>query len=216
MWIKKRTLSFRYMHDCLGIFMHFFLIFLIFTYFQHRNYCSHAICWHIFVAKFQIFWHLCTQTKKKSFNEWEGFFDEFIHLNWIYVWLWQNVTDYMSFCLCTYQSVLIKRVATTEVDPHTFTSKVVYSYWNSLYVNPPPSNVQGGLMRIPIFLGKGVFLGHFSREDFPKKNLKRGCFQTNLPRYRYFFQKLPEKSKKKGKGGRALIIWYICGREPRG
>ena len=41
-----------------------------------------------------------------------------------------------------------------------------------LFPPPPPSNVQGGLMRIPIFSEKGVFsFGRLSREDFSEKNL---------------------------------------------
>ena len=77
-----------------------------------------------------------------------------------------------------------------------------------------------------------VYLGKI----FSRKNLKRGCFEVNLPRYGVFFQKLPEKIRKKGgrydlyvhvsrafnslprKLGRALIIiiLYICGRASEG
>ena len=60
---------------------------------------------------------------------------------------------------------------------------------------PPPPPIEftrGPYMRIPIFSGKGVFCGRLSREDFPeKKNGKRGCFKTNLPRYGVFFRSLP-------------------------
>ena len=46
---------------------------------------------------------------------------------------------------------------------------------------PPHSNVQGGRMRIPIFLGKGGIFGCLSREDFPEKNREKVVFLNQSP-----------------------------------
>ena len=63
-------------------------------------------------------------------------------------------------------------------------------------------NIKRSRMRVPIFLGKGVFFGCLSREDFPEKVLKRGgVFFNESPeifRIRGIFSKPSWKIKKLG------------------
>ena len=90
---------------------------------------------------------------------------------------------------------------------------------------PLHSNVQGGRMRIPIFLGKGVFFCFCLGKISPSLN--------QSPEIWGVFQKLPEKLRKRGynylyvhvtrafnslprKEDKALMTLHnICGRAPR-
>ena len=68
----------------------------------------------------------------------------------------------------------------------------------SVRLTPPPhSNVQGGRMRIPIYLGKGVYFGCLSREDFPEKTGKGGVFKPTS-RDMGSFSEASREIKKKG------------------